>query len=353
MATKGQAEQMVEIAPVEIMIDPRKVNPAKDSAARGRFFSDNVEAVSESDVIHRAYTFATDGQLQPIQVVVRDDGTFDPVFGFTRAAAGLMFVNGFEYNGKTYSDPNFKLRATVFKGSGKDAAAARVIENIGRSDLTTIDHAHNIEYLMDEHKYTPAKICTLYGWNKARVSRCRSLLKAPTKVQELVKLGQLAATTVYEMVKETWGFTSEQMVEVCEQHMVEEEDEDGRKIVKCDLTQEALAEYGRGLKEETDTAEDVTDEEILGTEGDVKPAKEKSPNRSASQLNALISRFLDPNGKNSSAAVATIAAALHGYFTSETSEENAIIAIEGIAALTAAIKVPTIKSKSKVKKEVK
>lgn len=166
------AVQLIAIDDIDVSVNPRRdIDP---------------EAVAEM-----ADSITEVGLLTPIKV--EDTGGTPPyrlVFGGRRLAAfqklGRRFI-------PAYVQP-----------AGGDAgrtAAARLVENLQRVDLSPIDEADALQALVTEHGLKQADVAKLIGRNQGHVSKRLALRKLTGKGQNLVTSGLLPLEQAVEIAK--------------------------------------------------------------------------------------------------------------------------------------------------------
>lgn len=144
------------------------------------------------------------GQLQPI--VISPDITIDgkPLVedGNGRVQAILA------YNDGKPIDARMKVKV-VLGEKGLDESAITlnsIAANLKRSDLTIVDHAKNVAFLLDKLGKTPAEVASFYGKSDAWVSQTRKLWDLPAKRRRQIHEGILTAAVAWEL----FGLTEEE-----------------------------------------------------------------------------------------------------------------------------------------------
>lgn len=143
----------------------------------------------EAKIASLAESIAASGQLQPIQAYANDDGTYTPIFGFTRVAACLH--------------ANVPVETVVVdRPEEKTAFILGIRENHDRSDLTDVQEALQQRRLRTEFKLKDAEIARVYGYNNQnRVLALKKLLRLEQSVIDAVHEGRLSLSAALEAAK--------------------------------------------------------------------------------------------------------------------------------------------------------
>jgi ParB family chromosome partitioning protein len=147
------------------------------------------ERFDEDGIAGLAKSMAEVGLLQPIRV--------------RRSGDGWVVLDG-----------ERRLRAAALAGwteipavveeselSEADILQRQLIANCQRENLSPIERAAAIRRLMQAEGWTAAHTAARLGLSPASVSKLLTLLALPKDVQELVRGGDLAASTAYEVAK--------------------------------------------------------------------------------------------------------------------------------------------------------
>lgn len=174
--------------------------PPKDELA---VYAVQMIALADIDVSHNPRTFMDEeatveladsitehGLLSPI--AVEDTGgepAYRLVFGGRRVAA-------FQQLGREF------IPATV-RPAGEPArtAAARLVENLHRAELSPMDEARALQELITEHGLKQVEVATLIGRNQGYVSKRLALLKLIERGHTLLVSGQLPLEHAVDVAK--------------------------------------------------------------------------------------------------------------------------------------------------------
>lgn len=117
------------------------------------------------------------GQLQPIGVIGRDDGTFEVVFGARRTRAARIL--GWSH-----------IEGSLVKPMGEhDAAAKKLIENVQRENLTPIEEAYGLIELIGAAEIDIRKLQRATGKSREWLRTRLELLDMPEDIQGAVQAG--------------------------------------------------------------------------------------------------------------------------------------------------------------------
>lgn len=172
----------------EFLIDPKEI--AVDDELNGRW-----DKHSEADIESMIHSFATEGQLQAVQVRRVQDNRVQLVLGYRRHAAALL------HNQRNPESP-MKLRCRVVQVNDEEAFRRNVVENRERKDATPVDDAYNQRRLREQYGWNENQIAEFYHYSASYVSTLAKLLTLPKKVQRQVhekKLSVATATAVADL----------------------------------------------------------------------------------------------------------------------------------------------------------
>lgn len=212
MAKKNKQAEVVATESAQLptagvisLIPPMRIIETEDTAKRGRY-----KAPSEGEVVSLAYDMFTNGQLQAIQVRKVAEDSYEPVYGWTRAEAGRMIVNGFRHGEQTLSNPEFLLKCEVVEIDDKTAKLRTTTENFKRTDLTLMDKVVEVVSLI-EAGFKPKQIVEMTRLESSMVSRLRSLNELPEAAKDAIHEGKIGILIAVELAKDSNGFTAEEI----------------------------------------------------------------------------------------------------------------------------------------------
>lgn len=169
--------------------DILKINPMDiviDMDHQGRAYNHDEAAIEEMAESFRLPA----GQLQPV-TVRRVNDKFVLVFGFRRVQAAILL--------RETTDPQFKIAATVFKGSEEEAFLMNVIENQDRRSTNAIDHAFIARKLEMKYGYDQERICKVLKCQPSWLGKIMTLLTLPDDIKRKVYTGEMNTTTAIEL----------------------------------------------------------------------------------------------------------------------------------------------------------
>jgi len=126
-------------------------------------------------------SIAKNGVIQPIIVRKADNnrGVFEIIAGERRYRASKMA--GLD-----------EIPAIIKDVPNSQALEFAIIENIQRSDLSSIEEAKGYKQLVDEFGYTQEKVATKLGKSRSYVANIIRLLNLPKEVQKMVEEGLIS-----------------------------------------------------------------------------------------------------------------------------------------------------------------
>ena len=155
----------------QMMLPISSIKP-NEGQPRKRFDEKRLEELAESI---RQY-----GIIQPI--VVKKEGAF------YRIVAGERRFRAAQLAGLS------QVPVTIFKGEQEYQVA--LIENLQREDLNPIEIAEAYSELIKRFGYTQEELSSRVGRSRSEISNCIRLLNLCTKIQDLVRNGELSAGQV-------------------------------------------------------------------------------------------------------------------------------------------------------------
>jgi len=127
------------------------------------------------------------GLLQPV-VVTEEDGQYRLVAGYRRWRAAM------EAHLVT-------IPCVVQDFTRLGAAAATIVENLHREDISPLDEARKFAELEDEYNLSAEEIGQLIGKSVTYVTSRLSLLRAPQDLQDALRAGQINFSTARELMR--------------------------------------------------------------------------------------------------------------------------------------------------------
>ena len=164
---ENDTEDKNEIVTLKIsQVEPNRKQPRKN------FDDDALAELAESIRQH--------GVLQPILVRPMIYGGYQIVAGERRYRASRMA-------GLT------EIPAIVRELTDSETMQIALIENLQRSDLTTLEEAMGYQTLMDEYDFSQEDVARIVGKSRSAVANTLRLLSLPDEVKDLLEQGKLSA----------------------------------------------------------------------------------------------------------------------------------------------------------------
>lgn len=160
------AEGEQRMVPIDL-VRAGRLNPRKD--------------FREDDLADLAESIRQKGVVQPI--VVRPDP----------ASGGYEIVAGERRWRASQRAQLHQIPVIVRDLSDQDALEIAIIENVQRADLNSIEEAGGYRELMERFGYTQDQLAEAIGKSRSHLANTLRLLKLPTAVQELLRLGSITA----------------------------------------------------------------------------------------------------------------------------------------------------------------
>ncbi|HEX9597121.1 MAG TPA: ParB/RepB/Spo0J family partition protein [Anaerolineales bacterium] len=151
--------------------------------------------ISPAAVETLAADIEANGQIQPI-TVRRMAGALELVTGQRRLEA-IRLLNERNGDGKA---PLRKVRVEVVDNTDLEALLANIAENNERADLTAVDHANQVQKLLDAGMQR-SMIATTFKRSKAWVSTMEGIGKLPEPVKEKIVAGLIPASAAAEITR--------------------------------------------------------------------------------------------------------------------------------------------------------
>lgn len=167
---------------------------------------DNPHVVSEPDVKKIQATLAIDGLQNPIEVVIRDTGEFEPVAGNTRLAA--VVAEGWDEIPaiiKKFDNREAELRYMILSNFSHDKASLEVAVEMAlwkriwakpqgtRTDL--------IEGEDSENGSTRERLATMYNVSEATVGKYEYILSKGKQYFQLIDDGKISLEGAYQLAR--------------------------------------------------------------------------------------------------------------------------------------------------------
>lgn len=151
-------------------------------------------------VARLAISMLKNSQVEPVLCRRTHDNRVKLVAGFTRHEAVKMLRQGFEFEGKSYCDPEFRLSVVLSDCNDEEAFMRNLAENNDRCATSPIDDAHNQRRLRETYGKSDVEIAEIYGVSSVKVGQYRKLLELSNEEQALVHSGLLAVSAALTLL---------------------------------------------------------------------------------------------------------------------------------------------------------
>lgn len=188
---------------------PRQLAPYPDLNTRRIFPRERIVEIAGS--MRKHGTNLQNLVVHDPKLTVDVDGVTMPMYwivaGETRWRSGMLIVQGDEEL-EWEPRPDFMLDCRVGEFARWEALEILLIENEQRGGLTVIEAARAIQKLVEEEKYTQARVAeVVFGSTdkQPHVNQLLGLLDMPEAVQDLLEEQHLGFTHVRDYLRPLWG----------------------------------------------------------------------------------------------------------------------------------------------------
>ncbi|MEK4797558.1 nucleoid occlusion protein [Thermoactinomyces sp. FSL K6-2592] len=186
-----EKEQEQEVHPDQVMQIP--VNEIEPSPYQPRTIFD------EERIDELCQTIRMHGVIQPV-VVRRTERCYELVAGERRLRAVKKL--GLD-----------RIPAVIREMDDHQAAAASLIENLQREELTAIEEAHAYQRLMEVHQLTQEGLAQKLGKGQSTIANKLRLLQLPAEVQEALQKRMITERHARALLPLKEGFLQQQVLE--------------------------------------------------------------------------------------------------------------------------------------------
>jgi ParB family transcriptional regulator, chromosome partitioning protein len=186
-----EQEQEQEVHPDQVMQIP--VDEIEPSPYQPRTIFD------EERIDELCQTIRMHGVIQPV-VVRRTERCYELVAGERRLRAVKKL--GLE-----------RIPAVIREMDDHQAAAASLIENLQREELTAIEEAHAYQRLMEVHQLTQEGLAQKLGKGQSTIANKLRLLQLPAEVQEALQKRMITERHARALLPLKEGFLQKQVLE--------------------------------------------------------------------------------------------------------------------------------------------
>lgn len=250
------------------------VNPTKSSSSLLKIDPSNIRVIEGfnvrqdyGDIEELADSILENGQFEPIIVSkVKGEDQYELIEGHRRLAA----INRIRERGQEFP----YIVATTNTMSAEERIFAMLVTGSTKKNLTTLEQAEAIKRLINKH-YSTDDIAKKMGKSVSHVNQLLELAAAPKELKDMVKDGDIAATTAVQMVRE---IGEDAVVEVVRDAIAEAKADAGGEVVTTNGKKKRVAA--------------ATIKEKAAAKGVVKtPAAKKTP--SMGNFSILIDAVMD------------------------------------------------------------
>lgn len=181
-----------------------------------------------SKVAEMAVLLLEHGQEQPIRLRTNPEtGKKRLTFGFRRVLAGL------EINKNKLTDKVFKLRYELVEESTEEARISNYIENIGREDLTLVDHILNLSWMQDVRGMKQVDIARSINRSRGWVSQVLNCsAKFTGRAMKAIADGRINVELAFELAHMSEEKRAAEIEAILTEPVVETDSSGGKKRKK-------------------------------------------------------------------------------------------------------------------------
>lgn len=137
-------------------------------------------------------TFDEDA-LQELALSISEHGVLQPILVRPMIYGGYQIVAGERRYRASRMAGLTEIPAIIRELSDSETMQIALIENLQRSDLTTLEEAMGYQTLMDEYDFSQEDVARIVGKSRSAVANTLRLLSLPDEVKDLLEQGKLSA----------------------------------------------------------------------------------------------------------------------------------------------------------------
>ncbi len=137
-------------------------------------------------------TFDEDA-LQELALSISEHGVLQPILVRPMIYGGYQIVAGERRYRASRMAGLTEIPAIVRELTDSETMQIALIENLQRSDLTTLEEAMGYQTLMDEYDFSQEDVARIVGKSRSAVANTLRLLSLPDEVKDLLEQGKLSA----------------------------------------------------------------------------------------------------------------------------------------------------------------
>ncbi len=137
-------------------------------------------------------TFDEDA-LQELALSISEHGVLQPILVRPMIYGGYQIVAGERRYRASRMAGLTEIPAIIRELTDSETMQIALIENLQRSDLTTLEEAMGYQTLMDEYDFSQEDVARIVGKSRSAVANTLRLLSLPDEVKDLLEQGKLSA----------------------------------------------------------------------------------------------------------------------------------------------------------------
>ena len=131
--------------------------------------------------------------LQELALSISEHGVLQPILVRPMIYGGYQIVAGERRYRASRMAGLTEIPAIVRELTDSETMQIALIENLQRSDLTTLEEAMGYQTLMDEYDFSQEDVARIVGKSRSAVANTLRLLSLPEEVKDLLEQGKLSA----------------------------------------------------------------------------------------------------------------------------------------------------------------
>lgn len=131
--------------------------------------------------------------LQELALSISEHGVLQPILVRPMIYGGYQIVAGERRYRASRMAGLTEIPAIVRELTDSETMQIALIENLQRSDLTTLEEAMGYQTLMDEYDFSQEDVARIVGKSRSAVANTLRLLSLPDEVKDLLEQGKLSA----------------------------------------------------------------------------------------------------------------------------------------------------------------
>ncbi len=174
--------------------DANKTKNIKSNIANNN--NDSIQLIPVNNLIAGVYQprkFFDQDQLLELSISIRENGIIQPIIVRKADERGTFEIIAGERRFKAAKMAGLSEVPVIVKDIDNiQALEFAIIENVQRTDLSSIEEAHGYKQLMTEFDYTQEQVAKKIGCSRSHIANVLRLLSLPTEVQHLLDQGKIS-----------------------------------------------------------------------------------------------------------------------------------------------------------------